>query len=424
MSRGPWRRPRTEPKRSPVCVIRQYYYPLDPRVRREVEALVDGGYSVDVLCLGQKGEPARERVGEVDVRRLRLSHQRRSIGRYLFEYSVFFLWAFAMASRLHVKRRYSVIQVNTLPDTLVFAATIPRLLGARIILDMHEVTPELFMSKFGSSERSIAVRLVALVERWSAGFADRVITVSKPTLKVLLDRGIPASKLEIVMNAADERIFTPPQSDGVPTRKGIARHELTLVSHGVLVERYGFQTILRALPQINESHPGTRMLIVGEGEYEDELRELTRELGLENSVDFLGFRPLEEIARILRDADIGVTANRRDTFTELIVPTKLMEYVSLGLPAVVARVPAVEEYFDETMVNFFEPDDAEDLASVVCSVAYDLDAAREVALRASKIFLAEYGWARMKRRYVGLVDDVAMSSRVARPGGSGTSESS
>jgi glycosyltransferase involved in cell wall biosynthesis len=329
-----------------------------------------------------------------------------------------------MASRLHIKRRYSVIQVNTLPDTLVFAAAIPRLLGARIILDMHEVTPELFMSKFGGAEDRLAVRLVALVERWSAGFADRVITVSKPTLKVLLDRGIPASKLEIVMNTADERIFIPPRLNGVPTRKKPPRHELTLVSHGVLVERYGFQTIIRALPRINESHPATRMLIVGEGEYEDQLRELTRELGVENSVDFLGFRPLEEIARILRDADVGVTANRRDTFTELVVPTKLMEYVALGLPAVVARVPAVEEYFDETMVNFFEPDDAEDLASVICSVAYDLDAAREVARRTSAIFLAEYGWTRMKRRYVDLVDDVAMSSRAARSAGSGASEGS
>jgi glycosyltransferase involved in cell wall biosynthesis len=263
--------------------------------------------------------------------------------------------------------------------------------------------PELFASKFGDNRR--VVLLLELVERLSASFADRVLTVSKPTWKVLVDRGISPRKLEIVMNTADERIFSA--SDGLPTPTHNSDGGLTLVSHGVLIERYGYQTILHALTEIREIHPRVRLLIMGNGEYESTLHELVRELELEENVVLLGFKPREEVVSVLRSADIGVTANTNDIFTQLILPTKLMEYVALGIPAVVSRLPAVEEYFDETMVNFFDADDPKDLASVVCSVAGDLGTARATAERTRETFLNEYGWKKMKGRYIQLVDELA-----------------
>jgi glycosyltransferase involved in cell wall biosynthesis len=167
---------------------------------------------------------------------------------------------------------------------------------------------------------------------------------------------------------------------------------------------------------VREHYPGVRLLILGEGEDQGSLWQLTRDLDLERNVEFLGFRPLEEVVRTLSEADIGITANRRDRFTELVVPTKLMEYVTLGIPAVVARLPAVEEYFDETMVHFFEPDDVADLATVICTVAGDLGTARGKARHASERFLATYAWSEMKRRYVRLVEEVAAHARSSEPG--------
>jgi glycosyltransferase involved in cell wall biosynthesis len=329
----------------------------------------------------------------------------------MFQYGVFFLWAFAQASRLQLRRKYDVVQVNTLPDALVYAAAIPKLFGARVILDMHELMPELYASKYGDG--GIGVRLMALIERMSASFADRVVTVSQPTWQVLVRRGIPPSKLEIVMNSADERIFS---SVAASSSKVSPNAELTLISHGLLVERYGYRTIVRALSEIRKVRPDVRLLIVGEGEDEAPLRMLIRQLDLEQHVTLLGFKPLDEVALLVASADIGVTANSGDVFTELIVPTKLMEYVALGVPAVVSRLPAVEQYFDETMVNFFEPDDPHDLASVVLSVADDLPAAREVAQRTRERFLGDYGWQTMKRRYLQLIDEVATVGR--KPAGS------
>ena len=72
-----------------VCIIRQNYYPLDPRVRREAEALEMLGLEVDVICLRRPGEPRRERRGLVTVYRLPLAHATGGPLRYVFEYGVF-----------------------------------------------------------------------------------------------------------------------------------------------------------------------------------------------------------------------------------------------------------------------------------------------------------------------------------------------
>ena len=54
-----------------ICVVRQYYFPFDPRVRREVEVLTEAGHEVDVVCLGRREEPRYEQTGRLTIRRLR-----------------------------------------------------------------------------------------------------------------------------------------------------------------------------------------------------------------------------------------------------------------------------------------------------------------------------------------------------------------
>ena len=88
---------------SRICIIRHYYYPEDPRSRREAEALVEAGHEVDLLALRQAGEPAREVINGVNVRRLPVGHYRGSLLLYAYEYSAFFVLAFlVLAGRMVV----------------------------------------------------------------------------------------------------------------------------------------------------------------------------------------------------------------------------------------------------------------------------------------------------------------------------------
>ena len=86
------------------------------------------------------------------------------------------------------------------------------------------------------------------------------------------------------------------------------------------------------------------------------------ELGIGDRVHLGGFVPVDRLAERLRAAHVGVVANRADPFTDLVVPTKLLEYVAMGLPAVVARTAAIESHFDDRALAWFRPGDARDLA--------------------------------------------------------------
>jgi glycosyltransferase involved in cell wall biosynthesis len=385
-------------RRSRLCLVRQGYYPADVRVRREAQALLDAGYEVDLVCLRGEGESARERVGGVDVRRLPLTHRRAGVARYLFEYTAFPLLAMATVGALQLRRRYDAVQVHTMPDHLVFAALVPKLLGARVLLDLHEAMPELYKSKYGPS--SWAVRVITFVERASVRFADRALVVSEPHRDAIVAHGVPAEKLTIVMNAPDERIFRPLNGSRRPGPGFV------LVSHGTLVERYGYETAIRAVALARGELPDVRLVIIGDGEDAPRLRRLAHELGVHDRVEFLGLRPLDEIPEHLAGAHVGVVANELDEFTDIVVPTKLMEYVASGVPAVVARSRAVEAYFDEASVRFFAPGDPSDLARAIVELAAAPEAADQRARTAADRFAATHAWRRSRARYLELVGEL------------------
>src|SRR5438067_13870170 len=131
-----------------VCFVVQNVYDIDPRVRRKAEALVAAGHSVDVLALRVLNGKKSYSLNGVNVRTVSLGKNRGSLGRYFFEYAMFFLWVAFRAPLQMLWRRYAAIDVNTLPDFLVFAPALAKWMGAKLILDLHEIAPEFFMSKY------------------------------------------------------------------------------------------------------------------------------------------------------------------------------------------------------------------------------------------------------------------------------------
>jgi hypothetical protein len=120
-------------RRPAVCIVRHNYYP-DTHVRRDAEALVDAGYDVSVVALRKANQPSRERLDGVEVHRLPVQHVRGSTLRYAWEYASFALLAFLTVAWLHLRSRFRVVEVDNMPDLLVFSALVPKLFGARVIL--------------------------------------------------------------------------------------------------------------------------------------------------------------------------------------------------------------------------------------------------------------------------------------------------
>jgi glycosyltransferase involved in cell wall biosynthesis len=385
------------------------YYPLgETRVEREARLLVKHGYSVDVICLRADGEPRTETADGITIHRLPVQrHKGQGAGVQLLEYVVFFCLAMVKLTSLHVRAPYRVVQTHNLPDFLVFATLFVRLMGARVILDIHDLMPEFYAARFQVGPDSWPVRLVRWQEHLSCRYANHVITVSEHWRQTLIGRGVLPAKCSVVMNVADESIFHPPAVQR-PLLHDPAG--LRLIYHGTLTERYGLDLAIRAVNIVREDVPGVHLTILGDGDHVDELKRLIDELNLRRHVELINeLRPAEELPALIGAADLGVVPYRNDPFTDGLLPTKLMEYAALGLPAVASRTTAIETTFSN-MVMLFGPGSIEDLAG--CLRALYCRPERLAELRnGCQQFNERYNWPKIGAAYIALVGQLGANRR-------------
>jgi glycosyltransferase involved in cell wall biosynthesis len=382
------------------------YYPLaETRVQREAEALVRAGYDVDVICLRDVGELARERCGGVDVHRLPVRVAKSSLARQMLSYVHFFALATVRLARLHLRGRYRTVQVHNLPDFLVFCASVPKLAGVPVILDLHDLMPEFFAGRFGADRRPLVARSIRTQERLACRFADHVITVSEHWRQALIERGVPAAKVSVVMNLADDRIFRPRPRRPTAQARPPGR-PFQLLYHGTITRRYGLDLAVRAVALVRGEIPGIRLTVLGRGDQMPELADLVRELGLEAHVDLQDrLLPAEELPEIIARADLGVVPYRDDVFTDGLLPTKLMEYAATGLPCIAGRTTAIERCFGDAMTELFTPGDAADLADKIRGLWRNPAGLERLAGR-SRIFTERHNWTRSGADYVSTVDSL------------------
>lgn len=395
-----------------ICLVVQGIYDSDPRVRRKAEALVSAGYSVDVLALRPTGGEEAYSIEGVQVRTVDLGKKRGSLLRYAVEYAVFFAWAFA---RLHVdtfRRRYAVIDVNTLPDFLIFAGLFTRWMGARLVLDMHEITPEFYLSKYGDQASPWMIRWLTAVERISYGFADRVITINEPVRELLVSRGLDGRKLIVMTNAADEKRFAPAAAAEIPPATASQSPRFVFIYHGTLTRIYGLDIAIEAFALAAEAIPGAEFWILGTGPERDSLARLALDHGVGDRVKFVGQVPSSTIPAWLSESDAGVLPIRRDALLDFAFPNKLPEYIISGRPVVISRLNAIQHYFTPDALAYAEPGDPEDLARQMRRVYADADLRRRLTATAMSEY-APIRWDVMKQRYLAMMAE--QTSRAQEP---------
>ena len=387
-----------------VCMLLHNPYDVDVRVRRKAEALVAAGYLVDVLALRGSGNRNAYTLNGVNVYTVALGKRRGTMARYAFEYCAFFLWACLRLSRLMAKRHYAIIDVNTLPDFLVFAAVVARWMGAKVLLDMHEISPEFYISKYGVAESSLMVRILKHLEKLSFDFADHVITIHEPIQDLLASRGLSPAKSTVVMNAVDEASFGS-RSRSLAAGGELASGRFLMMYHGTLTRIYGLDIAIEAFDIAHSEMPGSELWILGDGPEKCSLERLIRARGLTSKVRLIGAVPPTEVAPWVNKCDIGILPMRRDVFLDLSFPNKLSEYIVLGKSVVVPRLKTIRHYFSEEALAYFEANEPSDLARQMVHVYRDRELRSRLAARAK----AEYEpicWDVMRRRYLTLMEEI------------------
>lgn len=393
------------------CMVVFAPYPLgETRVQREAEALVRNGYDVDVICVRLPGEsPVDEYKGVKIYRekyRLPIALAKGGgLTEEFLKYIRFFLSAGIRVTRLHFKKKYATIQVHNLPDFLVFCALIPKLMGVPIVLDLHDLMPELYAGHFGW-EKSLAVRLVRFQEHLACRFADHVITVTELWRQALIRRGVPENKCSVVMNVADESIFHPSEQARLQPHNG---ESFRLIYHGTFVERNGLDLAIQAVDRVRSDIPGIHLSLVGRGEYLPHMTRMIEEHGLSLHVSIDDLHLAEDLPGIILSCHLGIAPIRSDVFTDTALSTKLMEYAALGLPAIAARTTANQVYFSGTNVEFFESGNVDDLVRCILLLYHNPDRLTELA-RGCQKFNEQYNWTKIGAEYVALVDRLRIGS--------------
>ena len=376
------------------------FHPNDPRPRRALEAMAREGMFVDVICLRGEGSPGREVQGNVEVFRIPLKRRRGGMFAYFYQYAAFLLISSGILAWRSLTRRYDLVHVHNMPDILVLSALAPKLLGAKVILDLHDPMPELMMTIFKIEKDSWKVRLLRRIEKWSISLANVVVTVSVTFKRVFSARSCAPEKVEVVMNSPDGDIF-PLRAPATPAYS--SRKPFVIMYHGSLVERNGLDLAVEALERVRETLPQAELRIYGESTpFLDRVMEMAKSKGLQDSVHYLGRRRLEDLVGEIESCDVGVIPNHRNSFTDINTPTRIFEYLALGKPCIAPRTSGIQDYFAGDSLVFFESGDAQDMARSIEYVFSHPAEVTEIVKRGQDVF-REHSWQKERQRLIGVV---------------------
>jgi glycosyltransferase involved in cell wall biosynthesis/peptidoglycan/xylan/chitin deacetylase (PgdA/CDA1 family) len=386
--------------RKKVCMLVYSNYEADGRVRRYAETLARRGDLVDVIALaGGDGQMGKTTISGVDV--YRIQHREldeRSKWTYASRLVRFLFASSILLTRRQREMRYDLVHVHNVPDFLVFAAWYAKWGGAKLILDIHDIVPELFGDKFGGKTQRLYVKLLKAIEKASAAFVDHVIISNHLWSARLIARSVPKDKCSVFVNNVDSKIFSPhtrTRSDG----------KAVFAFPGSFQWHQGLDIAIEALAKVRKDAPNVELHLYGNGRLEGDLRGLAGRLGLNGSVRFFGSVPLDQMPEVMANADIGVVPKRADGFGDEAYSTKIMEFMSQGVPVIVSRTKIDTYYFDDTVVRFFPSGDVQALADAMTELIRRKDLRDSLSAHGYE-YVARNSWDARKQDYFDLVDSL------------------
>jgi glycosyltransferase involved in cell wall biosynthesis len=372
-------------------------YEQDNRVRRYAEALAMRGDSVDAIVLKQPGQPEIDELKGVRIYRIqkRIDNEKLPTT-YLFKLLLFMFRSAVLLTKNSLNGRYDVIHVHSVPDFEVFAAFLQKLLGTRIILDIHDIVPEFYAYKFGKNGDSLVYRMLKVMEKLSIAFSDHVIVANHIWHETLVSRSVRREKCTVVLNYPDPSIFA---------RRAKTRDDgkFVMAYPGTLNWHQGVDIAIRAFGKVARKHPFAEFHIYGDGKEKKSLSKLIEQEGLEDRVLFKGVLTLEGIAAAMSEADLGVVPKRAVSFGNEAFSTKILEFMAMGVPVLASSTKIDRFYFDESQIMFFRSEDVDDLASKMDLLIADGDLRRRM-VRNAGAYIAENNWDVKRSDYFRLLE--------------------
>jgi glycosyltransferase involved in cell wall biosynthesis len=395
--------PASRNTRRRICMVAYSGYETDGRIRRYAEALARRGDMVDVIALeGFQNKGKVSTLNGVTIYHIqRRDHNETGHWSYVSRLLRFLFKSSVVLTRLHARNRYDVVHIHNMPDFLVFAAWYPKMTGARLILDIHDIVPELFANKFKTGLKQFYVTGLRLVEKLCCRFVDHVIVSNHLWVEKLVARSVRPAQCSVVVNLPDPEVFSRRQR----TRQD---GPFIVIFPGTFQWHQGLDIGIKAFAEFRKKVPNAEFHLYGaqDEKLTNWLKDIARDLGLADVVKFCGIASLDAIPGIIANADLGIVPKRADSFGNEAYSTKIMEFMSQGIPVVVSRTKIDSYYFDDETVRFFPSGDSAAMAEAMYEVASN-PALRATLVRRGLEYVERNGWDRNKQEYFDLIDSLS-----------------
>lgn len=385
-----------------ICMITISSYPHDPRIRREVEELEKNGYEIDIISISFENQKKIEKYGNITAYRVaEYLPGREEMVQYLVYSFLYMIKSFFKLQQLHKKRKYSLIQIHNMPDYLIFVAFIQKLLKVPLILDIHDLTLELFEEKWPGLKYKFIKRIIKKIEKISCSFADHIITVTEGCKEKLVQRGISPDKITLILNTANIKIF----KFSTRSEYQIINKNAKLIYHGTVAKRFGIHLIIDAMKFVIEKIPGSVVNIYGryDSNYKSYLNERIDVLGLSENVKLNGVLDRDEVPDVIRNSDIGVVPYLNNPYMHLALPTKACEFAAIGIPIVSTYLHTMALTFGSDSISFVNSENPEEFAARIIELCLN-PGLRKLRVDEAYQDVSEISWEVMGKRYTELIN--------------------
>ena len=375
----------------------------DRRVWQECRALVAAGYGVSVICPMAAGDPTVEYREGVAIYRYPPAPEASGTVGFLYEFAYSWVRTLLLSWRVLRREGFDVLQACNPPDTFFPIAWLYRPMGKRFVYDQHDLAPETYQSRFDRPSRALLWGL-CLLERLTYRTADRVIATNASYREVALTRGGKAPEdVVVVRNGPD-----PQRMRRGPSRPELRNGRPHLCCYlGMMGPQDGVDLLVRAVDVLvhDLGRRDCSFVLLGDGDSNQQVRELVRELGLEDYVTMPGFVADDELSAYLSTADVGLCPEPRNPLNEVSTLVKVMEYMAFGLPVVAFDLKETRFSAGEAAV-YVTPNEVKEFALAIAGLLDDADRRGAMARAGRRRVEEVLAWPLQAPVYVAVFDQL------------------
>jgi len=390
-------------------MVLQSNYPPDIRVKKEADSLLNAGHDVTLLCrsvssLGSEEEdPSKQVVDGVRVYRINDWAPYSKLIWQQLNFDIRFrkpIWENAIES-IVANEEIDVFHVHDLPAVKSTLAVAEKY-NIPVIADFHEIYPAAMKEwrkawgwekKLFNNIISKPIRRYESLEHYCINQVNHIITISDEAKQYYISKyGLAANDVTVVSNMVDLDSFDIVEHEG-----GLKKYEddFVVTYVGTYGPHRGLEIAIQALPEIMESVPNVRLVIVGKAgveQYDRKLRQMASDLKVMDRITFTGWVDICEVPSYMTASDVALVLHNQSDHTDVAVPHKLSQYMATGIPVIVTNRPSLEKIISDASCGLVISYDASEFSDAIIKLASDEQKKRRFGENARQAAIQKYNW--------------------------------